>query len=815
MRKDHGSRIQFLSEKSGIPVPQLEDYLKFIKAPPNFKNGQAAVRGFTRLLSVPLVKDLQVPNLDEFMIINSHLENALSTVPHLDEFTIPEQNPATSAAHGMLTDYPEYTVLFFHSQNHQTIIEQMKQLIWVGHAQATQNDVSDYCRFIRVLSEVALPQILVDGFPKSNPSANEVYQSIVAFVESEDSQTQIQNSRYTANMLANAKAALRYLKVLAGLNVIRRPHTGETRMVENRHSLGVRGFAGLSNLSFVRYLTLPDEDELFESGHVQTVDSLDISEGELDELEAQGVEPAELESKHQLAWFLDVLSPLYAQQFRAKVARQGQVARIQRQNQYLPSSVNIINQVEANKLLNYLENCRVANREHATLILLIYIMLLTSSSFERAKLFTLFADKGDGLFVNCDDEDDAVLRLDDGVGYNLILNEWVVPRLRLPFTTKESRFSGALIPAERIDLPVHSRRVKELIEHFFQSEKKISKPLFRMSVSKAQVTAFLRTVDERLTPAKVSNFLILNLGASTSISVAGYLFNRALPGSLARYYYSSHSPFEYQKIYNELIHRALPQCNFEWQSYHPSETLPSEPKYGFGARYVPSCESVRETIEMMSRELCGNWVYTKKQGFIEFHNLFTVYCIFAQSLLTGVRAVIDPFIGSKMLIDASGLAVFRDKDTEDQFHSRILPLHPLAIRICDEYERHRQIVFEKMLLLNPVFCRSEILKRDTTFLIQPENFSVVETRPSNIKSVLKAFNDLPINSNRKFLRSFLEREGLISEAIDAALGHASIGEPIGDSMSTFSFVDLKNQLFPALDKLIEEIGLKLLKGLNS
>ena len=802
MKKDLGSRIQFLSEKSGLSLAELERYFNFIKAPHHFKNGQAAVLGFKRLMSAPAVKDLHLTDLDEFIIINSHLENVLSIIPELEIFNVSEQIPASTAANGMLTDYPVFTVLFFHSQSHQTIIEQMKQLLFLENLEATLNDISAYCRFIRVLTETPLPQIIVDKLTNSNPSANEIYQAIVAFIECEETQNEIKNNAYAANKLRNAKEALRYLKLLSGRSVIRRHYTGESRLVENRNSLGVRGFASLSYVAFVRYLTLPDEDELFERGHVQTFDSFDLSESELDELEAQGVEPAEFESKYQFAWFLDILSPLYAQQFRAKIARQGQISRIQRHNQYLPSSVNLINQVEVNKLLKYLENYHVVDREQAALILLIYIMLLTSSPFERAKLFTIFVDK----------EEHAIF--DDGIGYYLVSNEWFVPRLRLPFTTKEIIFSKALIPAQKIELPVYTHRVKELIELFFKSDKKLSKPLLKMSVSKAQVTKFLRAVDTRFTPAKISNFLILRLATSTSISVAGYLFSRALPGSLARYYYSSHSPFEYQKIYKELVQKALPHCNVVELAHGFTEIPSSKPPNGFGARYVPSSESVRRAIEMMEKELC-DWVYTKKHGFIEFHNLFTVYCIFAQSLLTGVRGVIDPFIGRKMLIDASGLAVFRDKDTEDQFHSRILPLHPLAISICDEYERHCQIVFEKMLLLNPLFCRSDILKKDTTFLIQPENFSVVETRPSRIKSILDAFYNLPINSNRKFLRSFLEREGLISEAIDAALGHASIGEPIGDSMSTFSFIDLKNQLFPALDKLTDEVGLRLLKGLAS
>ena len=94
---------------------------------------------------------------------------------------------------------------------------------------------------------------------------------------------------------------------------------------------------------------------------------------------------------------MDISSPLYAQQFRAKVRQQGQVARIERHNQYLPSNIHLMNDVEAHALLLRLENDPVDNKEQAALILTVYIMLLTSSSFERAKSFSLFYDEEDGI----------------------------------------------------------------------------------------------------------------------------------------------------------------------------------------------------------------------------------------------------------------------------------------------------------------------------------------------------------------------------------------------------------------------------------
>lgn len=802
MSDDHLSDIELLALRANLNASELAAYLKFIKAPDDFKNGQAAVIGLKRMLSIPLVTDLKVPNIDELLVINSHLEHAIATSPDLTQFNISTNTQAKKLAHGMLSDFPEYTTLFFHSQSHHNLIEQMKQLIWVESLQATDNDVSDYCRFIRVLSESHLPQFIVDRFPDQEPTAKAIYQLLYKFAESENANNS-DNPHYKENMLTNAKSALRYLKVLNGDKVVRRNRTGETRAVESRRSLGVRGFANLGSQAFVKYLTVPDEDELFDQGFVRSYDDFELEQDELDEIDEQGVEPAELEKNRQLAWFMDISSPLYTQQFRAKVRQQGQVARIERHNQYLPSNIHLMNDVEAHSLLLRLESYPVENKEQAALVLIIYIMLLTCSSFERAKSFSLFFDEGD-----------RISKIDDGIGYDLILNVWVVPRLRLPFTTTELNLPGAVGPRESIELLVHTQRVKELIERFFHPKKKLTKPLSRMHFKASKVVGLLKAFDERLTPAKVSNYLILSLASCTSVSVAGYLFNRALPGSLARYYYSSHTEYEYQKIYNDLVLSKLPQCDFDWKAYNKPVNPFSNPDYGFGARYVPSTESIREALAFMSTDLYGNWRSTQEHSFIHFHNWYTVYCIFAQSLLTGIRAVVDPFIATQQVIGATGLAIFRDKDTKDQFHTRILPLHPLALKLAEEYERHRQVILEKMLLLNPLFCRSDILVSDTTFFIDPDTKQAIEARPKEIKRNLRAFSSLPINSNRKFLRSYLEKQGLTPETIDATLGHASLGEPIGDSMSTFSFLDLKNELFKALDSLIDDVGLKLLKGLK-
>ncbi len=54
----------------------------------------------------------------------------------------------------------------------------------------------------------------------------------------------------------------------------------------------------------------------------------------------------------------------------------------------------------------------------------------------------------------------------------------------------------------------------------------------------------------------------------------------------------------------------------------------------------------------------------------------------------------------------------------------ILPLHPLALDIAIEYERHGQIIFEKMLLsLIPYSVEARFLEKNSTFFDTTRNVS--------------------------------------------------------------------------------------------
>lgn len=87
-------------------------------------------------------------------------------------------------------------------------------------------------------------------------------------------------------------------------------------------------------------------------------------------------------------------------------------------------------------------------------------------------------------------------------------------------------------------------------------------------------------------------------------------------------------------------------------------------------------------------------------------------------------------------------------------------------------------------------------------------------RPGRLAPFLSQHTDLPLNSNRKFIRSQLFEKGISSHAIDTLLGHASRGEPFWGACATRSFREIANEVLEGLDSLVEKINLQVLKGLQ-
>jgi len=192
---------------------------------------------------------------------------------------------------------------------------------------------------------------------------------------------------------------------------------------------------------------------------------------------------------------------------------------------------------------------------------------------------------------------------------------------------------------------------------------------------------------------------------------------------------------------------------------------------------------------------------------VEFHNLYTVYCIYSQIFLTGLRAVNKPFLSIDKFIFDSDIAVFRDKDGEDEFHTRNIPCHKMVKMISKNYKKHFEIIKERLRKEG-----ANISDDENIFLIDSD-LKLVEARPKNIAVFLNEFTVLPLNSNRKFLRNYLFRQGVSNTSINTFLGHGSRGEKYSERYLTRDLYSIREEINPVIDNMIKNIDLTLVKGL--
>ncbi|WP_404397976.1 hypothetical protein [Idiomarina loihiensis] len=792
-----------LAHAARLPIDSVDAVLQHIEAPASFKNLSGALDGYIRMLEAPVISEFHAVLPKENIFLARQLRRALQSTSSLSHLSAPPGS-AVDLTRGLLSSHPRYSLLFFESVDNLDTFNQLKQAAWLHNESVRDNDILDYCRFLRVLSEHPLPQEIAENLSSETLTLNDLFEVFDPFSESEETFDELNDER-RKSLRSNCKSALRLIKALTGRRVTRRKRTGDSRRVKARKNFGIRGFVQPEKNSLITEMLFQDQDDDNHEVHIRAYNDFFIDENELEDFEASGQEPEENFPEKLSIWFMDMSVPYYAQQFRAQIQGVGQQSRIIRHNQYLPFSTTRLTAGEVDNLLTLLNSRIVDNKHDAAVLMIAITMLLTSSTYERAKQL---------LIIPHGQNTSNAIETDE-IGFDITRCCWVVPRISLPFRTFEQSYDDALPPLNTLSLPLGMKRVNSLVaQYFLPGSDKLKKAFSGLKINSNEVKKIFKEAGNRITNAKVSNHLISSLAAAHGSAIAGYTFGRALPGSLARYYYTAHTQSFFEMCYRqtllEQLNASVDRVPYTLSNEHSQPLkLPV-----LGARYRPDEEAIKRAIESLLIALDEQKSTTSQFSFVEIHNLFTTYSIFAQSLLTGIRPIIDPFVSVNDILFSSDIAIVRDKDNEYNSHTRSIVMHPAAIKIADNYSAHRCIVLEKLLLLNPQCFDNDFMQLNRTFFIHPRTFEVQEAKPKIVKNYLQPFFVLPLNSNRKFLRSFLETKQVSPEAIDAALGHHSLGEAIGDSMSTYSLTEVREELALQIGKISKLFGIKTPEGLN-
>lgn len=309
----------------------------------------------------------------------------------------------------------------------------------------------------------------------------------------------------------------------------------------------------------------------------------------------------------------------------------------------------------------------------------------------------------------------------------------------------------------------------------------------------------------RVTEVKISKYLFHLIASETSGDVADAVLTTGNYHHLGQtlLHYTTPSADYIRDIYKKSIESVINEIYQEAYDKTPPECGTATALKGFylGSRLCPKRESIIMMVEQLSLQICSGRSDYDIESFIQYHNIYTIYTSQMFAYATGVRAIKSPFIHIDEVDEETGLAVISDKDGKDFYNSRLVWLPDSVRKQLSYYSNHRDYVMNELIPKNYPHDLSEV---PFLFLLD-KDLSIIELRPKNIKPLLTEIFPMPLNVNRRFLRTELKERGCPIEIINCFMGHWSLGEEPWGKFSSLSFHDyvqtLKQHIIPILDML--------------
>jgi hypothetical protein len=258
--------------------------------------------------------------------------------------------------------------------------------------------------------------------------------------------------------------------------------------------------------------------------------------------------------------------------------------------------------------------------------------------------------------------------------------------------------------------------------------------------------------------------------------------------------------------YHDVTQSLIEKVNLENYGQACRNKAVSLPKQeGFvGSRLCPTNSFLHKTIHHLDNHLHYNFLFNA--DWRDRHNLFTVYTLMMQGYSTGYREVGNPYIMDEKLFRLKSsnnkeyhLAPITDKGSNK---TRIAFLTTSANQQMHEYLFHRKKVIAHLHKSNRKLHK-ECQGKEFFLLIDNE---VQVIRPKHFKQIIEDFFPLPLNVNRRYIRTRLIEMNNPPEIINIFMGHWTRGsEPFGD-FSSLPLLDAFEQISPALEAINQELG---------
>lgn len=331
--------------------------------------------------------------------------------------------------------------------------------------------------------------------------------------------------------------------------------------------------------------------------------------------------------------------------------------------------------------------------------------------------------------------------------------------------------------------------------------------------------------DTRLTERKVRRLFEQSfMKVSDDQAVYAYITGERLNHGLASAHYLYITPANLHKTHTQVMNQILlyaTQVDYITPIQASLDLLESQNTYSVGSKLVLNSDLLKKYVKSIKQTVADAG---RNRNLVHKHNHFVFYCIKLLAFATGYRAIGDPFDHISQLNRELGLMVISDKDFDDHFHTRIVPVSEIVLNQLNLYEQHIEKL-KGQLGCYPVLISNLklLLNRKKTklpyFFFLSEKMRVVSVSPKNIKKHIRTPWNLPENVNRHYLRSEIvamsqsnSKHKVSCECLDYFMGHWGTGEEPFNKHAMVSPMLIKEEIQPVLDHILRRDGWTPIKG---
>lgn len=321
---------------------------------------------------------------------------------------------------------------------------------------------------------------------------------------------------------------------------------------------------------------------------------------------------------------------------------------------------------------------------------------------------------------------------------------------------------------------------------------------------------YLRQVDPSgyLSLTKVEDYLWRRLASSGDLAEADLIVGKQHRLSQVRRFYTTLQTERLALRYQSVVSQVLQDMGRD----QPARAIAMTPASYIGAVYRPKLATVRDVVARLQEELhnlqgqwqniaAGGWDSASNRLWREHYNTYTLYTWVFFSYGTAARATCAPFPQEGLEDLQEGFIVYSDKTTRDRSHVRLLWM-PEAL--LSQLRAQKAFAWS---VSDTGAAGEEAVEKGSNFLMGQR--AAQPLCPKVLQPYLEAWfgHALPVNSHRRFCRSYLLELSCPIEVVDAFMGHWFTGESPWSRFSSQSARDYARQLKPYLTKLLAEIGL--------